>query len=273
MLSLLFIRRPKTAAVISIALFLAGAICALRLPIAEYPTVAPPQVERFNLFPSAFFQAQSAPGVSSGELMREVERQVAEMGPNWQVAYTDLAYQEKQNEGQIAWMLLLSVIMAYLFLVGQYENWSVPVPVMLCVVVSLCGGLLGIKLSGIAMNIYCQLGVLMLIGITAKSAILIAEYAMQKEAEGMELVEAAIEGMKQRFRSVQMTALSFVIGVLPLLFATGAGANSRHAVGVATFWGMLTATLVGMLFVPPLYVLFRRLAGCGRLSVAVGESV
>ena len=127
--------------------------------------------------------------------------------------------------------------------------------------VSLCGGLLGIRLSGIAMNIYCQLGVLMLIGITAKSAILIAEYAMQKEADGVPLVEAAIEGMKQRFRSVQMTALSFVIGVLPLLFATGAGANSRHAVGVATFWGMLTATLVGMLFVPPLYVLFRRLAG------------
>ena len=101
----------------------------------------------------------------------------------------------------------------------------------------------------------------MLIGITAKSAILIAEYAMQKEETGVPLVEAAIEGMKQRFRSVQMTALSFVIGVLPLLFATGAGANSRHAVGVATFWGMLTATLVGMLFVPPLYVLFRRLAG------------
>ena len=224
-------------------------------------TVGPRQVERFNLFPSAFFQAQSAPGVSSGELMREVERQVAEMGPDWQVSYTDLAYQERQNEGQIAWMLLLSVVMAYLFLVGQYENWSVPVPVMLCVVISLCGGLLGIKLSGIAMNIYCQLGVLMLIGITAKSAILIAEYAMQKEADGVPLVEAAIEGMKQRFRSVQMTALSFVIGVLPLLFATGAGANSRHAVGVATFWGMLTATLVGMLFVPPLYVLFRRLAG------------
>ena len=203
--------------------------------------------------------------------MREVERQVAEMGPDWQVSYTDLAYQERQNEGQIAWMLALSVVMAYLFLVGQYENWSVPVPVMLCVVVSQCGGLLGIKLSGVAMNIYCQLGVLMLIGITAKSAILIAEYAMQKEADGVPLVEAAVEGMKQRFRSVQMTALSFVIGVLPLLFATGAGANARHAVGVATFWGMLTSTLVGMLFVPPLYVLFRRLAGVSDVAKGADE--
>ena len=118
-----------------------------------------------------------------------------------------------------------------------------------------------VRVSEIFGALQGQLGVLMLIGITAKSAILIAEYAMQKEAEGVPLVEAAIEGMKQRFRSVQMTGLSFVIGVLPLLFATGPGANARHAVGVATFYGMLTACVVGMLFVPPLYVFFRRLAG------------
>jgi len=224
-------------------------------------TVGPRQVERFNMFSSAAFQAAAADGISSGELMREIEREAAELGPGWQISYTDLSYQERQNEGEIVWMLLLSVVMAYLFLVGQYENWTVPVPVMLCVLVALFGGLAGIKLSGISMNIYCQLGVLMLIGVTAKSAILIAEYAMQKEQAGMPLVEASIEGMKQRFRSVEMTALSFVIGVLPLLFATGAGANARHAVGVATFWGMLTASVVGMLFVPPLYVFFRRLAG------------
>ena len=224
-------------------------------------TVGPRQVERFNMFPAAYFTAQPAAGISSGEFMREIERQVAEMGQGWQVSYTDLAYQERQNDGQIVILLVLSIVMAYLFLVGQYENWTVPLPVMLCVLVSLCGGLLGIKFSGISMNIYCQLGVLMLIGITAKSAILIAEYAMQKEEAGVPLVEAAIEGMRQRFRSVQMTGLSFVIGVLPLLFATGPGANARHAVGVATFWGMLTACVVGMLFVPPLYVFFRRLAG------------
>ena len=109
----------------------------------------------------------------------------------------------------------------------------------------------------LALNIYCQLGLLMLIGLTAKSAILMAEYAMQKEEEGLSPTEAAIEGFKQRFRSVQMTVLSFVIGVLPLLVATGAGANARHAVGVTTFWGMVAATVVGLLFVPPLYVLVR----------------
>ncbi|MBO7722118.1 MAG: efflux RND transporter permease subunit [Kiritimatiellae bacterium] len=227
-------------------------------------TVGPRQVERFNLFRAASFTAQSAPGVSSGELMREIEKQVSEMGGDWQVSFTDMSYQEKQNEGEIVWMLALSLVMAYLFLVGQYESWTVPLPVILCVVVSLLGGLLGLKASGIAMNIYCQLGLLMLVGITAKSAILMAEYSMQKEAAGMPLVEAAIEGLKQRFRSVQMTALSFVIGVIPLVTATGAGANARRAVGVSTFWGMLTATVVGILFVPPLYVLVRRFVSRGK---------
>ena len=219
--------------------------------------VGPRQVERFNQRISATFQTESAPGTSSGELMEEIDRQVAALGPDWGVAYTGLAYQERENSGSIVALLALAVLMAYLFLVGQYESWTVPMPVMLCTAVSLCGGLVGIHAAGLAMNIYCQLGLLMLIGITAKSAILIAEYAMQKEAEGLSVIEAAIEGFRQRFRSVQMTVLSFVIGVLPLLFATGAGANARHAVGVTAFWGMLAATVLGLLFVPPLYVLVR----------------
>ena len=220
--------------------------------------VGPRQAERFNLRSSATFQTQSAAGVSSGGLMDEIERLVAGLGPDWAVAYTDLAYQERQNRGSVVGLLALAVLMAYLFLVGQYESWTVPLPVILCTAVSLLGGLVGIRCAGLAMNIYCQLGLLMLVGITAKSAILMAEYAMQKEAEGLSVVEAAIEGFRQRFRSVQMTVLSFVIGVVPLLFATGAGANARHAVGVSTFWGMLAAAAVGLLFVPPLYVLVRR---------------
>ena len=220
-------------------------------------TVGPRQVERFNMRASATFQAEAASGSSSGELMAEIERQVAALGPDWGVAYTGLAYQERQNRGSIAGLLALAILMAYLFLVGQYESWTVPLPVILCAAVSLLGGLVGIRAAGLAMNIYCQLGLLMLVGITAKSAILMAEYAMQKEAEGMSVAEAAIEGFRQRFRSVQMTVLSFVIGVLPLLFASGAGANARHAVGVTAFWGMLAAAVVGLLFVPPLYALVR----------------
>ena len=220
-------------------------------------TVGPRQVERFNLRASATFQSQAAPGTSSGELMAEIDRAVAELGPDWAVGYTDLAYQERQNRGSISGLLALAVLMAYLFLVGQYESWTVPLPVMLSTAVSLCGGLVAIRASGLAMNIYCQLGLLMLVGITAKSAILMAEYALAKEAEGLSVAEAALEGFRQRFRSVQMTVLSFVIGVLPLLFASGAGANARHAVGVTAFWGMLAAAAVGLLFVPPLYVLVR----------------
>ena len=227
-------------------------------------SVGPRQAERFNLRPSATFQSQAAADTSSGELMDEIERQVAALGPDWSVAYTDLAFQERQNRGSITVLLALAVLMAYLFLVGQYESWTVPLPVILCTAVSLLGGLIGIRSAGLAMNIYCQLGLLMLVGITAKSAILMAEYAMQKEAEGLSPVEAAIEGFRQRFRSVQMTVLSFVIGVLPLLFASGAGANARHAVGVSTFWGMLATAVVGLLFVPPLYVLVRPRKGKGN---------
>ena len=220
-------------------------------------TVGPRQAERFDMRSAATFQCQAAPGVSSGELMEEIDRQVAELGPDWSVAYTDLAYQERRNQGSIVSLLALAVLMGYLFLVGQYESWTVPIPVILCTAVSLCGGLVGIRAAGLAMNIYCQLGLLMLIGVTAKSAILVAEYAMQREAEGLSPAEAAVEGFRRRFRSVQMTVLSFVIGVMPLLFASGAGANARHAVGVTTFWGMLAAAVVGLLFVPPLYVLVR----------------
>ena len=220
-------------------------------------TVGPRQTERFDLRPSATFQTQAAPGLSSGELMDEIDRQVAALGPEWGVAYTDLAYQERHNSGSIVYLLALAVLMGYLFLVGQYESWTVPLPVMLSSAVSLLGGLIAIAVSGLALNIYCQLALLMLVGITAKSAILMAEYAMQKEEEGLSVGEAAIEGFRRRFRSVQMTVLSFVIGVVPLLTAAGAGANARHAVGVATFFGMLTAALIGMLFVPPLYVLVR----------------
>ena len=227
-------------------------------------TVGPRQVERFNQRVSATFQTEPAAGTSSGELMEEIDRQVAALGPDRGVAYTGLAYQERENGGSIVALLALAVMMAYLFLVGQYESWTVPLPVILCTAVSLCGGIVGIHAAGLAMNIYCQLGLLMLVGITAKSAILMAEYAMQKESEGLSPVEAAIEGFKQRFRSVQMTVLSFVIGVLPLLFASGAGANARHAVGVTAFWGMLAAAVVGLLFVPPLYVLVRPRKGKGN---------
>ena len=223
-------------------------------------TLGSRQAERFNMFTSAEFTVQGLPGISSSEIMKLCEDLVAEnLGKGYALGWKDLSYQEKQNEGVIVWLLALSLLMAYLFLVGQYESWTVPISVILSVATAVGGGLLGLIGTKISMNIYCQLGLLMLIGLTAKTAILMVEYAKQKREEGASVYRAALTGLHMRFRSVMMTALSFVIGVLPLLYATGAGANARKAVGVSTFWGMMVATFVGMLLVPPLYVCFQRI--------------
>ena len=222
-------------------------------------TLGSRQAERFNMFASAAFTCQSLPGVSSGELMRLCEElKDDELGKGYALAWKDMSYQEKRNEGTIVWLLALSLVMAYLFLVGQYESWTVPISVILSIATAVGGGLVALKLTGRAMDIYCQLGLLMLIGLTAKTAILMVEFAKQRRETGTGLYRSSITGLRMRFRAVLMTALSFVIGVLPLLYASGAGAGARVAVGTVTFWGMLVATVVGMLLVPPLYVCFQR---------------
>ena len=171
-----------------------------------------------------------------------------------------MSYQERGNEGKIVILMAIALLMAYLFLVAQYESWTMPISVMLSVATATLGSIIALKLTGTPLNIYCQLGLLMLIGLTAKTAILMVELAKQERDNGMSIYDAAIAGMRIRFRSVQMTALSFVIGVAPLVWATGAGAGSRRAIGITTFWGMLVATLIGMMMIPGLYVLFQRLA-------------
>ena len=217
------------------------------------------QAERFNMFASAGFNCQSLPGVSSGEMMRLCEElKDDELGKDYALAWKDMSYQEKRNEGAIVWLLALSLLMAYLFLVGQYESWTVPISVILSIATAVGGGLVALKATGRAMDIYCQLGLLMLIGLTAKTAILMVEFAKQRRDVGVGIYRSSVTGLRMRFRAVLMTALSFVIGVMPLLYATGAGAGARVAVGTVTFWGMLVATVVGMLLVPPLYVCFQR---------------
>lgn len=219
------------------------------------------QAERFNMFASASFNCQALPGVSSGEMMRLCEELAAdELGKDYALAWKDMSFQEKRNEGAIVWLLALSLLMAYLFLAAQYESWTVPVSVILSIATAVGGGLVALKLTGMAMDIYCQLGLLMLIGLTAKTAILMVEFSKQRRETGTGVYRASITGLRMRFRAVLMTALSFVIGVMPLLYATGAGAGARVSVGTVTFWGMLVATVVGMLFVPPLYVCFQRIS-------------
>ena len=220
-------------------------------------TVGTSQITRFNKMTCAELNAQAAPGVSSQRLFELVEG--TELPENYHVEWTGLSYQEKQNQGQIVYLMALALLFAYLFLVGQYESWMIPVPVMLAVVFAVLGALLGLLVTGETMSIYAQLGMVMLIGLAAKNAILMVEFSKQERESGKSIYEAALNGANLRYRAVLMTAWSFLFGVFPLVIATGAGSGSRRAIGITTFSGMVLATLVGIVFTPALYALFQRL--------------
>jgi multidrug efflux pump subunit AcrB len=160
--------------------------------------------------------------------------------------------------GTAATLLALAILFGYLFLVAQYESWTIPVPVMLSVTTAVLGALLGLTIAGLPLSVYAQLGIVLLVGLASKNAILVVEFAKEaRERDGLGIVEAALAGAKTRFRAVLMTALTFVFGICPLVWATGAGAGSRRAIGTATFAGMLASTLLGIVFVPGLYALFQ----------------
>ncbi|MBS1368933.1 MAG: efflux RND transporter permease subunit [Lentisphaeria bacterium] len=224
-------------------------------------TLGPRQTERFNMFPAANVNTQGVPFFSSGQLMGLVQEIVdRDFSHDYQLSWTNMSYQESQNAGMILYLMALALTFAYLFLVAQYESWTMPISVILSVGTATLGGLLALWFFKMSLNIYCQLGLLMLIGLTAKTAILMVEYSKQERDAGLSIPEAALNGMRLRFRSVMMTALSFVIGVFPMVFASGAGAGSRQAIGITTFWGMFVATIVGMMFIPGLYAAFQRIA-------------
>jgi multidrug efflux pump subunit AcrB len=167
--------------------------------------------------------------------------------------------QEKENEGRLKWLVIAAFVFAYLFLAAQYESWAIPAPVMLSVVVALLGAFVGLWLTNTPLSVYAQLGCVMLIGLAAKNAILMVEFSKQERESGASAQEAALRGADLRYRAVMMTAWSFVIGVLPLVFARGAGAGAMHGIGICTCCGMLAATIFGIAFVPALYTIFERL--------------
>jgi multidrug efflux pump subunit AcrB len=169
-----------------------------------------------------------------------------------------MSYQERGNEGRIIQLLILALVFGYLFLVGQYESWTIPITVVLSFFFAMLGGFMGMKYSGLDFSIYAQLGIVMLIGLACKNAILMVEFSKQERESGKSVEEAAQNGFRHRYRAVLMTAWSFVIGVFPMVIATGAGAGSRRAIGITTFYGMLLSTIIGIVFIPPLYALFQR---------------
>ncbi len=237
--------------------------------------LAPQYLNRYNLYSSATINGMNAPGYSSGDAMKAMEEIAAQvLPPGMTYSWTDMSYQEREaNKSfqlmpgvELAMMAVifgLALLFMYLFLVAQYESWMLPLAVLLAVPIAFFGALVSLLLTGISNNIYTQVGFVLLFGIACKTAILIVEFAKQKHEEGMAVHEAAIFAAKLRFRAVLMTAVSFILGTMPLVVAVGAGAASRRSLGTAVFGGMLFAVVFGTILIPAFYVVVEKL---GRLS-------
>jgi hydrophobe/amphiphile efflux-1 (HAE1) family protein len=216
-------------------------------------------LERFNLYPAVKLLGAPAPGRSSAEAIAAVEETAArELPPEFAVAWTGTAFEEKKTGGSSARVLLFGMVLVFLILAAQYERWSLPVAVLLSVPFAFLGALVAVWARGMPNDVYFQIGLVTLIGLSAKNAILIVEFASQQREQGRSILEAAAEAARLRFRPIVMTSLAFILGVLPLAFSSGAGAAARRSMGTGVFGGMLAATLMAVAFVP---LFFRWVSG------------
>ena len=222
--------------------------------------IGPERVPRYNLFPTVEIQGAAAPGISSGQVL-EIMTQVAArtLPENVGFEWTDLSFQEKKAGRTGYYIFALSVLFVFLALAAQYESWSLPLAIILIVPMCLLSATAGVRFHGQDINILTQIAFVVLIGLAAKNAILIVEFARQLEEKGHDLVSAAVEACRLRLRPILMTSLAFTLGVLPLYWAKGAGAEMRQALGMAVFWGMIGVTFFGLIFTPVFYVVIRRL--------------
>jgi HAE1 family hydrophobic/amphiphilic exporter-1 len=225
------------------------------------PAIGPSLISLYNLYPSSTVIGLPAQGYSSGQsmaLMEQIAAKTLPIGTGYE--WTAMSYQEKAVSNQIYYVFGLALLLVYLVLAGQYESWFAPIPVILAVPLSLLGPMLVLRGLGIDNNLYTQIGIILLIALSAKNAILIVEVALEHHVrDGRPLVESAVEAARARFRPILMTSFAFILGMVPLVLATGAGANARKSIGITTFSGMLASTCLAVLFVPAFFVVVQRL--------------